>query len=37
MNRIFAGAVAAALLLMVTIEARPAPGKSASADNMQKL
>ena len=35
MNRVFAGAVAVALLLMVTIEARPISGKSASADNMQ--
>ena len=35
MNRFVAGVVAMALLLMVTIEARPVPGKSASADNMQ--
>jgi len=35
MNRVFAGAAAVALLLMVTIEARPISGKSASADNMQ--
>jgi hypothetical protein len=35
MNRLLTAAVAVALLLMMTIEARPISGKSASADNMQ--